>query len=904
MGWRANPIDITLMAIAIDEFWVLAIESGLFTPDDARKLAAKFAGLKGAASRGTSTALARWLMARHALTHYQAKKLVAGHRTKFVYGDFVILERVTSGPRARLLRATHRPSEQEVFLYFRDHDTPRGSQRMASTLQQAIAAAGEVRVIQAASAGCYQWHDVGKSRFFVLEEGGPEDTPWRIFSQWLSSGGATPRTISDAQAAELVQFEEPVAQSTQPIAPSATSAQHLAKPAAGVAKAIAVAPATSQPSNTPRTASAVPIATPVTSASLPQLAQPSTVVQAVPRESSPVPDFSKSKPAFTSRRKRSAGLWPPPPWLAAVGGITIGLGAVAWLFSGGIEILSPNQGKQSADNSNAAITGDPSNSVDADTSVVASNHTPTESLPADEGNSAGATVATTRVENVRPLAEPLWQSPTAGKPLNLAYLPAGVQMVIALRPADLIANPEAARIFDARTLGPVSDWFTKDLPAMVGQPLASVDQAIVGLLDGDLIDGKPGTPRVALVVHLLAGVPENQLVQAWGGPADAKVADRKLFEREGRAWYLPLKDDTRTIVVGPASEIRQVAANGDAPPALQRELEGLLASSDELRQVTILLAPRYLFTSGRALLAGPAERLKNPLDWFFSGHEASVPADRPPTIDKAAAEMKPAEKNVELEAEGLDLAKGAMLSLHLSENLFAELRVAPDLARGLPIIAGEYQQRVKATPKRVDLFIRSLALSPYSYDVLWQYPRMIEQAERYSRVGFDGRQVVLRMSLPAVATHNLALGARLALLENRRDGQAAVATAGPPAATVAATPTTVAERLKRRISLVFPANTLEKAVQLLSEDLGVPIVIQGADLQLEGITKNQTLRDLNERDQPAGEILRKVMLMANANGKLVYVVRSKEGGGEESLVITTRAAAAKRGDKLPEELNK
>lgn len=902
MGWRANPIDITLMAIAIDEFWVLAIESGLFMPDEARKLAAKFAGIKGAASRSSCTALARWLMARHVLTHYQAKKLAAGHRTKFVYGNFVILERVTSGHLARLLRATHRPSGQEVFLYFRDHDTPRGSQRMASTLQQAVAAAGEVRVIQAASAGCYQWHEVGKSRFFVLEDCGPEDTAWRIFSQWLSPGGTTQQTISDAQAAALVEAADSIEQSTAPTAQSATAASHGATSASQVARVVSPPTAASQPFRSPRMASAVPIATPVTGEGLPLHEQPADVAQPRGRESSPLPDFAKSRPATSNRTKRSPGFWPPPTWMAAVAGATVALVTVAFLFSGGTGLVSSDQGKLTTDN--GANTSGQSAPSDTDAGTSASNHTPTESLSADKGISEGATAAIARAENVRAIDEPLWQSPTAGKPLNLAYLPAGVQMVIALRPADLLAHPEAARLLDPRTLGPVSDWFTKDLPAIAGQPLANIDQAIIGLLDGDLIDGKPGPPRVTLVVQLRAGVPENQLVQAWGGPADAKVADRKLFEREGRAWYLPHKDDTRTIVVGPASEIRQVAAHGDAPPALQRELEGLLASSDELRQVTILFAPRYLFTSGRALLAGPAERLKNPLDWFFSGHEASVPADRPPTTDTTSAEMKPADKNVELEAEGLDLAKGAMLSLHLSENLFAELRVAPDLARGLPIIAGEYQQRVKATPKRVDLFIRSLALSPYSYDVLWQFPRMIEQAENYTRVGFDGRQVVLRMVLPAVATHNLALGTRLALLENRRDGKAAIAAAGQTAAAAPAAPPTVAERLKRRISLVFPANTLEKAVQLLSEDLGVPIVIQGADLQLEGITKNQTLRDLNERDQPAGEILRKVMLMANANGKLVYVVKVKEGGGEESLVITTRAAAAKRGDKLPEELNK
>jgi hypothetical protein len=34
----------------------------------------------------------------------------------------------------------------------------------------------------------------------------------------------------------------------------------------------------------------------------------------------------------------------------------------------------------------------------------------------------------------------------------------------------------------------------------------------------------------------------------------------------------------------------------------------------------------------------------------------------------------------------------------------------------------------------------------------------------------------------------------------------------------------------------------------------------------------------------------------------VYVIKPKEGGGEETLYVTTRAGAAKRGDKLPPEL--
>jgi hypothetical protein len=71
--------------------------------------------------------------------------------------------------------------------------------------------------------------------------------------------------------------------------------------------------------------------------------------------------------------------------------------------------------------------------------------------------------------------------------------------------------------------------------------------------------------------------------------------------------------------------------------------------------------------------------------------------------------------------------------------------------------------------------------------------------------------------------------------------------------------------------------------------------IVGPDLQLEGITKNQSF-GLDEQDKTAEQILKAVMQKANPDGKLVYVVTKQNG--EEVILITTRAAAQKRGDTL------
>jgi hypothetical protein len=102
--------------------------------------------------------------------------------------------------------------------------------------------------------------------------------------------------------------------------------------------------------------------------------------------------------------------------------------------------------------------------------------------------------------------------------------------------------------------------------------------------------------------------------------------------------------------------------------------------------------------------------------------------------------------------------------------------------------------------------------------------------------------------------------------------------------------------LDRVTTLAFPRDTLEHSLELLAAEIGVAIVIEGADLQSEGITKNQSFT-LDQRDKPAREILLTILRLADQSGKLVYVVRADRNGGE-SIHITTRTGAARRSEPL------
>jgi hypothetical protein len=239
-----------------------------------------------------------------------------------------------------------------------------------------------------------------------------------------------------------------------------------------------------------------------------------------------------------------------------------------------------------------------------------------------------------------------------------------------------------------------------------------------------------------------------------------------------------------------------------------------------------------------------------------------------------------------------------LASAHLSDaDLFLELRIATAANQPVATLARAQRDRISRLPKRVSEYLRDLDLSDYSRDVLFDYPLMIEQLGRHTVVGTTRREILVRTYLPAVAAHNLALGAHLALAERPRPAGASQARGTAAKATPAESLT---QRLDRKMSLSFDRATLEKALQMVGEELGVEVVIQGADLQLEGITKNQSF-SLAEKEQTAREILQKIMLRANPDGKLIYVLRGPANGGGETLVVTTRASAKQRGETLPAE---
>jgi hypothetical protein len=120
--------------------------------------------------------------------------------------------------------------------------------------------------------------------------------------------------------------------------------------------------------------------------------------------------------------------------------------------------------------------------------------------------------------------------------------------------------------------------------------------------------------------------------------------------------------------------------------------------------------------------------------------------------------------------------------------------------------------------------------------------------------------------------------------------------------------------LRRRASLDFKRNSLEMALQDLMAQFkdaepALEIKILGKDLQMEGITRNMSIRDFSMKDAPVADILTEIVVRANPvtgikpnspDQRLVWVVGPHpEDASRQAILVTTRAAAANNGYELP-----
>jgi hypothetical protein len=426
----------------------------------------------------------------------------------------------------------------------------------------------------------------------------------------------------------------------------------------------------------------------------------------------------------------------------------------------------------------------------------------------------------------------------------------------------LLRHAEGPKIISS--LGPAGARVWAAAEAEIKMPLADVDQLTVAWTHVE------GSWAATYVVRPSHPVTAEQLATKRPGFQPTTQGMQAYFASDVRALAVLTAEEGRRFVISTAALMPELLDAGKKAAPLRRDVLKLVQTSDSDRLATLL------FTSS-AVLVDAAPGL------------ASAGLDR---LSAAADWMLP------------DEVQAAAVSFHLDENCYLEARLVPSAQATTPDkLAAVFRKQMKKLAIDVEDYLSRVGLHPHGSKVLIRLSTMARFVERQLRIGPEEDQLVINCYLPAVAAHNLVLGAELAISQPAGLGAAntAVTTPSPTAPLTPPRTASIAERLGSAASLSFERDTLERAMQLLSEEIGVPIEIVGADLQLEGITKNQSFK-LNEIDKPAAEILRKIMLLANPDGKLVYVVKPRPPRGEEAIFITTRSAAQRRGEKLPAEL--
>ncbi|MFO0904777.1 MAG: serine/threonine-protein kinase [Pirellulales bacterium] len=480
----------------------------------------------------------------------------------------------------------------------------------------------------------------------------------------------------------------------------------------------------------------------------------------------------------------------------------------------------------------------------------------------------------------------LWESPTTGAPVQLEWVPPGAQVFLILRPHDLMASTEGPRVLQA--LGPALGSSLADLEKILGLPFDEIEQLIVTLHDAG-----EAFPRPAFVVHSQEDLDVESLAGKWNAqPSDEKG---KALVYQAGTWHyaLPTTETKRVFLVGAAEEVQEVAKIGGAAPALRREMEKLRRLTDDQRHFTLLLAPNYLsstlFRDGRKFYFGEAKKLREPLDWFLR-----------------------------------DELQAVLLSLHVEPDTYVEMRLSSNFNKDRYKLAEEFRDRLEQVPDLAFDFIATLGSNPYWERVRLQYPNMIRFLHSKARIGVEEDTATINARLPAPAAHNLVFGSEMVLASN--PGAMAVAVAKPTGPMNTATGgmppgiMTVEDVLaKYKTTMAFEAQSLEFALQDIAKDVneslkGLPfefaIKIMGDDLKLDGITRNQTVRDFSQRDKTVGEILTAMVMKANPvttvkephekDQKLLWVIEKDPDDPSKLVVlITTRQISEQKKYKLP-----
>ncbi len=481
--------------------------------------------------------------------------------------------------------------------------------------------------------------------------------------------------------------------------------------------------------------------------------------------------------------------------------------------------------------------------------------------------------------------ESLWESPTLGAPIDLSGLPSSPKMIFIFRPAEIAGEEEGVRLIES--LGPGFRSFLETWLAQCGLEISEVEQLIVSLHTTADFKYEP-------FFHVITTKPVDidRLLLAWQSPTATEAGSGSRYyvsEATNQGYYLFAND--------------LAAEPGSAPDSISRFSFGP-------KNLTADVASH----SGASVLAGP---LKTMSDWTDRDRHINVLFLRTALINDEGQQLmgdRLQAFNRELAILIPDSVTGGLISLHLEAGTFFEMMLTRNLDLKADELTDQFEQLMRSQRERLIQFVMAIPPSPYWDKVRVKYGNMLTDFFRNLRWGVEHEEVIINGWLPPMAAHNLLAATELVISFSSGSTGTIVPTQ------FSTGPRTMTELLdvKRDLNIANPPdlNLLMADIENeINEDFpGLPfkfrIRLMGADLQLDGITKNQRPSALNIQQQTLAEILTQIMTAANPSKditgpsdpacKLVWVVADDpESPGELAVLITTRDAAKKKSYELP-----
>ena len=510
----------------------------------------------------------------------------------------------------------------------------------------------------------------------------------------------------------------------------------------------------------------------------------------------------------------------------------------------------------------------------------------------------------------------IWETPTLGGPIDLDYLPPAPKIILHSNTKRLLANSEGQLLL--QSMGEPFATLAASFENSIGLPIADVDQLLVSYHQTE-------QPQYQWFAVVTCSQSRDQLKAAWGDLTIAKSLDGKpIYEAETGLGYFFVDDqpiptdeaessgETESSDAAEPSEVagldtEAVESQVDQPPAdsVNQPVKFLVGQIEVVRSV-VNLGFGYP-------VAGSIKNLQRLSDGqrhlslmflrpsLFNDRGQNWMGENLSTFNRQLSELIP------------DEVQGGMLSFHADGGDYFEVT----LDRRVDISAEELETRIQngIDDRLQSLITLTQRIPPNEY---WQalqdrFAGMLLSLTDGFRWSSQGKQLVGNVWLPPMAAHNLIAASELVAAFQR--------TAVDPDADQQAVPQTLAELLqaKRDLDIANPPDLNVLMADLEQEINGdyssLPfkwrIVLLGADLEKDGITKNQRPGPLKLDQKSFAEVLTSIVVSANPdkniagpadpNCKLIWVVAADpDNPDQQAILITTRAAAKIKSYELPD----